>query len=1028
MGEPASRVFTIPPGAPFLEVLADALTDGRLVPGSRPGDDPLLLADVTIYLPTRRACRALEAVFVARAPHGVAVLPRIAPLGDVDEDDEAFAEDIAPGLDLPPPLSPLERQLTLARLVAAWAQSVKAEMLRSSPGEEPLLPTTPADALSLAGDLGKLIDSVETEEVDWNAFSQLVPADYDEAWRLTANFLAIAIAHWPDHLVEIGRTDPAWRRSRALRALASEMRSHPPRGPVIAAGSTGSIPATAALLASIASLPQGAVVLPGLDTVLDEPSWGLLEADDAASFTSPQGGLRRLVAALGIEREDVVSLAEAPSPARMRLISTALRPAASTDLWAQEHLVRNEGAAGLAGVTLAEAANEREEALLVATAARETLDTPDRTVAIVTPDRDLARRVAAELCRWGIEVEDSAGCPLTSTPAGILARLVAEVAANDFAPVSLLGLLQHADAGFGLDPVTRSRAATALEIGTLRGTSPAPGLGGLLKALEVARQDTRSQHRRRLSERDWDAARQMVEQLGEALAPLTVLQGKTVPLATLAAAHAKAIRAIGATSDNEDAAFAGADGGALLRLLEDISTSGAQVEMRLGDYPAAFLTLIGGTVARPWRPSHARVTLLGLLEARLIGADRLILAGLDEGVWPPQTRNDPWLSRPMRRQIGLPPPERRIGLAAHDFAQALAHPDVVVTRSLKREGVPTTLARWLQRLAAVSGDEAWNDARHRGVQLLGVARLLDDGPRAPMPGAPQPKPVLALRPTRLSITEIETFVRDPYSIYAKHILRLQPLEPPGVAVGAADRGTIIHEVLARFVAENIDPRHPEARAHLIAMGQEAFAALEDNDVTRIWWRRFLRVAEWFVDWEATRRATVAHSHVELAGLLPWTTVAGRRFELHGRADRIDKLDDGTLALIDYKTGMPPTAKEARAGLAPQLPLEAAMAALGAFDGVAPRESSSLLYVRLSGGTPAGELREVSDPAKEEATAAALGTESLERLKELIDRFEDEDQPYTSLDHPKFRRRPNGPFDHLARVREWSLSGDEGGEA
>lgn len=1027
MDGPTPRVFTIPPGADFLHVLADALVEGRLIPGFRPADDPLLLADVTIYLPTRRACRALEAVFVAHAADGVTLLPRIAPLGDVEDDDEAFAETPSVEAALPPPLSTLDRQLTLARLIAAWARQVKAAMLRSTPGEEPLLPSSPAEALSLAGDLGKLIDSVETEEVDWNAFSNLVPADYDEAWRLTAEFLAIAIAHWPDHLKEIDHCDPAWRRSRALRALSDEMRATPPRGPVIAAGSTGSIPATAALLSAIASLPQGALILPGLDMELDEASWQMLEADDAASFTSPQGGLKRLLTSLGMKRDEVVSLAAAPVPERVRLVSTAMRPAASTDLWVAERRSTAAAAAGLSGITLAEAANEREEALIIATAAREILAQPGRTVAVVTPDRDLARRVSSELCRWGVEVEDSAGRPLSSTPAGVFARLVAEAAAGDFDPITLLGLIQHPLARFGLSTEDMAAARTALEIGALRGVAPSGGIPGLQDALRLAAADARSPYRRRLGEEAWKSAEDLLDRIADALTPLTALHETPALLAQVAEAHADAISRACKRPEG-DHTIPDSDTAAIISLLGDIAAGSGAIDLKLTDYPAAFLTLIGGVVSRSSRPSHARVTLLGLLEARLIAADRMILAGLDEGIWPPQTRNDPWLSRPMRRQIGLPPPERRIGLAAHDFAQAFCRPDVVVTRALKRDGVPTTPARWLQRVAAVMGPEAWDSARAKGAELTTMARLLDDGPREAPPIAPQPKPALALRPTRLSITEIETFVRDPYSIYARHILKLHPLDAPGLGIGVADRGSVIHDVLAQFIVAGIDPRHPDARDQLLAMGRTAFDALPESDVTAVWWRRFVRVADWFLGWEASRRPSIAESHVECAGQITWTTAADRRFTLRGRADRIDRLTDGTLAVLDYKTGIPPGAKEARVGLAPQLPLEAAMIELAGFDGVAPAPASALLYIRLSGGTPAGELREVSNPAKEEETAQALAKETLDRLKELIDRFEDENQPYTSLDHPKFKRRPNGYYDHLARVREWSLAGGEGGEA
>lgn len=1023
----APRLFTIPPGARFLDVLAEALVEGRLVPGFRPADDPLLLADATIYLPTRRACRALEAVFVARAPQGATVLPRIAPLGDVDEDDEAFAEEIGPAAALPPPLSPLERQLTLARLVAAWTRGVRASLIADAPEEAPPFAASPADALALAGELGKLIDSVETEEVDWLAFERLVPADYDEAWRVTADFLAIAVAHWPGHLQEIGRCDPAWRRARALRALAQEFRTHPPRGPVIAAGSTGSIPATAALLAAIASLPQGAVVLPGLDSHLDDPSWEMLGAEDAASFTSPQGGLKRLIDALGAGRADVATLGEAPNAARAALISTALRPAQSTELWASAPLAPDAVRAGLDGLTLVEAANEREEALAIAAIVRETLETPGRTVAVITPDRDLARRVTGELARWDIDVEDSAGCPLAGTPVGVFARLIAEAAASSLAPLDLLALIQHARARFGIEEAEARRAAEALEIATLRGPAPPREAEGLLLALDAARADARNPHRRRLSEADWIAAEGLIRAIGTALAPLAV-HGEAAPLGALAEAHRAAILAAGAEPENAEAAFDGTDGEALAALLENLAASDGALTLRLADYPAAIATLMGGVVVRPPRPRHARVAMLGLLEARLVGADRLVLAGLDEGTWPPQTRNDPWLSRPMRRTIGLPPPERRIGLGAHDFAQGLAHPAVTVTRALKRGGVPTTPARWLQRLAAVAGADAWTAPLARGADVLALAATLDEAPREAVPPAPQPRPPLPLRPARLSVTEVETLVRDPYAIYAKHVLKLHPLDPPGLSPGAGERGSIVHDVLARFVAEGPDPRNPAARDSLVAMGRAAFAPVSRHapDVAALWWPRFLRVADWFLGWEAVRRDGIAASFVERDGRLEWPTASGRTFALTGRADRFDALADGRYAVVDYKTGQLPGVEETAVAFSPQLPLEAAMLAAGAFRDVPAGETFALTYVRVSGGTPPGEERTLT-AAKDGRDAAAIASGALARLKGLVDAFEDEDKAYTSLDHPKFRRRPNGPYDHLARVREWSLAGDEGGE-
>lgn len=1009
------RVFTMPPGARFLDVLADAVLAGTLVPGSGPTADPLALADTTIFLPTRRACRALEAVFIARSPHGALLLPRIAPLGDVDEDDEAFLEDDGLGVDLPPPLSPLERQLTLARLVRAWAEAVADTLARQAPDTIPVTPRAPADALALAADLGALIDSVETEEADWNAFSRLVPEEYDEAWRITAEFLRIAISQWPEHLRELGRCDPAWRRSRALRALSKEFHAHPPKGPVIAAGSTGSIPATAALLSAIARLPKGAVVLPGLDLALDDTAWRLLAEDtEARQFTHPQRGLARLLKALDVQRSDVIPLGMPPAPERVRLLSTALRPAETTDQWAKTPFTPEQAEAALAGLALVEGANEREEALVVATIVRETLETPGRTVAVITPDRACARRVAGELTRWGIEAEDSAGKPLIATEAGVFTRLVLAASESDLAPFDLLALLKHPLARFGHEAPALRRMVEQFEIACLRGPAPGPGLAGLHEAIAACDHidhDTRQQ------------MQALADATGHALAPLQIMGA--APLGAWAARLKLALKEA-ASEPGEAALSAGL--APVLAVLDEIAKVDPAYPIARADAAPVFATLLGGQSARPQMPGTGRVAILGLLEARLIGADRFILAGLNEGIWPPETRNDPWLSRPMRREVGLPPPERRIGLAAHDFAQALAHPDVVVTRSLKTGGVPATMARWLQRIAAVTGPEAWRMITQRGEALLATARLLDDAPYLCPVSAPAPKPALHLRPDRLSVTQIETLLRDPYAIYARKILKLNPLDPVAMEPGAADRGTVIHDVVANFVAAGIDPAAPDARDRLIALGRAAFAALPDTpQVKAFWWARFERAADWFLGFERRRRPYVAASHVERKGELVWTTAANRRFMLTGRADRIDRLTHGGYAVLDYKTGQLPGVDETAANFAPQLPLEAAMLEMGAFEDIPPGPATSLVYVRLSGGTLPGEEREVGQP-KDGRSAQRLGQDMLAELKKLIDRFEDENTPYTSRDHPKFRRRPNGDYDHLARVREWSLGADEGGEA
>jgi ATP-dependent helicase/nuclease subunit B len=326
-----SRVFTIPASAPFLPTLIEALHDGKL--GFDFAGDPLMLASATLYLPTRRACRLMRDAFLDRLDGDGAILPRIVAIGDIDEDEIAFAESVAGGiaadaLALPPALGGLERRLLLTRLVLAWAQSPEVR----GGGGTPLIAQTPAAACALADDLARLIDDMTTRNVPWERLDELVPGEFDEYWQLTLRFLQIARKNWPRVLDEIGSIDPAARRDALIKAEAARL-SRKSDGPVIVAGSTGSIPATADLIATVARLPHGAVVLPGLDTDLDEDSWRLIAGDEksgvAAAPGHPQFAMAALLRRIGIGRDAVAALA--PARGRERLISEALRPADATD-------------------------------------------------------------------------------------------------------------------------------------------------------------------------------------------------------------------------------------------------------------------------------------------------------------------------------------------------------------------------------------------------------------------------------------------------------------------------------------------------------------------------------------------------------------------------------------------------------------------------------------------------------------------------------------------------------------------------
>jgi ATP-dependent helicase/nuclease subunit B len=413
------------------------------------------------------------------------------------------------------------------------------------------------------------------------------------------------------------------------------------------------------------------------------------------------------------------------------------------------------------------------------------------------------------------------------------------------------------------------------------------------------------------------------------------------------------------------------------------------------------------------------VSIFGLLEARLTESDRVVLGGMVEGRWPPKSHSDAWLSRRMRHALGLDLPERRIGLSAHDFAQLFSAREVVLSRAAKIDGAPSMPSRFVQRLAALTGN-LWNEVAMRGERYLALARELDRPERIAPTAQPAPTPPRAARPKSLSVTEIEDWLRDPYTIYAKHVLRLRPLDAVDTEPGAAERGSIIHAAIAQFNQTYAKELPADPVRALIALGEPRFAALEDFPEARaFWWPRFVRIAHWFAHWEADRRAGIAAVAAETRGAIEIALRDGA-FKLRGIADRIDRCGDNRYAILDYKTGTAPTEKQVRAGLAPQLTLEAAMLRQGGFGGIAAGGSvAELAYVQLKGGRPAGEPRPIV--FRDGTTPDAQADRALAKLTQLALHFDDDQTPYRSLVHPMWRTR-YGDYDHLARVKEWSSSG------
>ena len=963
-----SRVFTVPPDVAFLPHLAAAILAGDLpVPGERP-PAPEDLPRWTILVPTRRAARTLATAFLEASGGRAMLLPRIRPLGDVDEEELVIEVEGWPGFDaaLAPAMPGMEREFRLARLILDWAQGHPGEPLAQT------LADARARAFALARSLGDLIDSFETEGIGLDQIAALFDLDLPRHREMVLDFLAIVQAELPQVMAGCGMIGEKEHRSRLIAAEAERLRSAPPAHPIIAAGSTGSIPATARLLAAVARLPLGAVVLPGLDQELDAESW------QALSQQHPQFGLRQLLAAIGIERDAVRALpglSRSPAgEARARLASEIMRPAETSERWAGLAQRHEALRAAVDGLTLIEAADQRAEAQVIALALRRVLETPGETAALVTPDRELARRVKGELARWGVGIDDSAGEPLGLTPAGQFALAVIDAARPDASPVDLMALLDHRLASFGVLRVETARAARDLDV-LLRGQAGLHGHASILAAVRGERTPDWQRHghpaQRHMSADAFAAASALGMALETALAGLgDALSLRDLRnLDDLLALHLTALEAIhaDAADDPGTSLWSGEDGEALAGLFVTLRQHAQTCPtITAEDYRDFIAQMLARMPVRRRSIEHPRLAILGLLEARLVRPDLVILGGLTEGSWPGEATADPWLNRPQRARIQLPLPERRIGLQAHDFAQGLCASRVIMTRAARRADAPANPSRWLVRLKALIAATGLEGGLAGPTPWLAWADSLDRPDSVQPVRRPTPKPPVDARPGSLSVTRIDDLADDPYRIFARSIIGLSPLDPLIKPVGAAERGTLIHAALSAFVRDHPGVLGPDASDLLSTEFERQLAAtVADAALAAMLRPRLQRIARWFVDKEADLRAGTVRQFTEISGRME-IDVAGRRHGLTARADRIDERADGSARLVDYKSGSVPSLKGDAQSYSRQLDLEAAMIAEGAFDAVGARPVSEMGYMALKGSFEPGEWK----PKNKEIEASA----------------------------------------------------------
>lgn len=996
-GEPS--VYTMPPGAPFLEHLAAGLRASL-------GDQ---LSTALVLLPTRRAIRDLTEEFVKSAEGHATLLPIMRPLGDIDENEPPF-EPSEIALRVPPAIASTKRRFELARIVAHRM---------ASEGQAP----DAASALAMTEPLLSLINDLAMEELGVEALSKLdknmdlLPEHFQDA----ATFTKIVARFWPEHLRDLNLTEPMSRRVALLDMAALLWQKQAPDTPVIVAGSTGTLPATARLIRTIAGLDNGLVVLPGLDTFIDDKSFNNIDDQH------PQASLKLLINTMRLTRDQVkewsgVELGHKASM-RSRILSESLIPADETTDWPEriERLRKvdsreNPIEGGLDGLSLIEAKTEEEEAGVIAVIMRETLETPGKTCALVTPDPSLARRVRARLSRWDVEVDSSAGEPLEETQHGSFLTLTLEVAQNPFNSLVLAGLFKHQL--YGLDPDARSHW-NALEKAAFRGPRPA-SLDAIKSRLK--KDKCLEQHVDGLA---------LIEELHARLNLFqTALGAPETSVNALAEHHTELIESF---AGGPDQIWRDEDGEKAQSLMQELILDGEILpEVNGQTYGRLLSAMMRGRVVRPRFGTSEHLQILGPLEARMLEADTIILGGLNEGIWPAHPAPHPILSRGMRKQIGLTAPERRFGLAAHDFSILAAKPRVILTRAARTSDGPAVMSRWLWRLKTLAqgalGDEV-NHVLNPDQPYLEWARALDAAPDLPSPQTrPAPRPPLETRwpddgahrkGRRVSVTQVQKLIRDPYSIYAQRVLGLSKLDSLDQELGGREFGNAIHKAFERFAKEGDD----KSADWILRTLQEELSntGYEDHQFTRLD-VRMREMADWFVDWRAGRRTQGWElAGAETKGALDIPFDAGV-FTLSGVADRVERAGD-EFSILDFKTGTPASIKEVEAGFDPQLPLLAFMLEGGAFKKAGT--ARELKYIKPNDRDT--NKRERSAYGKKTSLEDSVITE-IENFRKLIDEFDRLETAYYSQPRTKYTN-PYGDFDHLARRAEWAklgTDGDEGG--
>ena len=966
MFEPGTspRIFGTAPGTDF----ADCLVQGLVARAADYG--PADWARIEIYVNTTRMQRRLREVFDSGPAR---LLPLIRLVTDLADDPVS--------LDLPPAVSPLRRRLELSQFVA--------KLLDAQPDLAPR-----AALYDLSDSLARLMDEMQGEGVPPEKIAALDITDQSGHWERALAFLRIIT---PFFQRADQQPDKEARQRMVVEALAKRWQETPPNHPVIVAGSTGSRGTTALFMQAVAKLPQGAIILPGFDFDLPEAVWDKME-DDLNFEDHPQYRFRRLMDLIGFAKPDVRTWAEAPpaNPKRNALVSLSLRPAPVTDQWLDEGPALGDLAEATADLTLLEAASPRAEAETIALRLRQAV-ADGQTAALISPDRMLTRQVTAALDRWNITPDDSAGTPLALSPPGRFLRHVADLFGKPLTGEALLTLLKH--------PICHStddargdhlRHTRDLERQLRRYGPPFP-----------TGEDLTSWAEKKPDRQSWVAW----------LIPLVTGHGdaRQDDLSAFLTRHLETAAQLAAGPDAEGsgglwAEAAGREAERICTALRDAADAGGVMTTR--DYVALFSGVLGQGVVRDRDAGHPNVLIWGTLEARVQGVDLTILGGMNDGVWPEAPPPDPWLNRTLRAEAGLLLPERKIGLSAHDYQQAMGGKEVWITRAKRSADAETVPSRWVNRLTNLlnglpdqGGAVALEQLRARGTEWAAKAAALsapvDDLDPAPRPA---PCPPASARPDQFSVTQIKTLIRDPYAIYARKVLRLDPLDPLVPSADAPLKGNIFHGILETFIRGG---GGPDDRETLLDIARNQFS--EDcpwPTVRAQWLGRFEQIADAFLAAEAERRALAPRSLTELEGKY---VVGSSGVRLTCKADRIDLTETDTALIYDYKTGTVPTGPQ-QEKFDKQLLLEAAMVERGAFESLGAKQVVDAAFLGIN-----ADMKTVRAPL-----AKVSPDQIWSELEALFLAWQQEDRGYTAR-LALFSKDDKSPYDHLSRYGEWDTS-------